>query len=108
MITLYRRGRKKTHDGRKPRRYKRRWKIERLFAWLDNYRKLVICYRRYAENFLGFVRLACVLILLEVHRTEESRTRVRVTYRFGLRAGARSSPELAGHGGSYVAVLGCW
>jgi IS4 transposase len=108
MITLRRRGRKKTHDGRKPRRYKRRWKIERLFAWLDNYRKLVICYRRYAENFLGFVRLACVLILLEVHRTEESRTRVRVTYRFGLRAGAGSSPELAGHGGSYVAVLGCW
>ena len=83
MITLRRRGRKKTHDGRKPRRYKRRWKIERLFAWLDNYRRLVVRYKRYAENFLGFVRLACVLIVLEVHRTEESRTRVRVTYRFG-------------------------
>jgi transposase len=108
MITLHRRGRKKTHDGRKPRRYKRRWKIERLFAWLDNYRRLVVRYKRYAENFLGFVRLACVLIVLEVHRTEESRTRVRVTYRFGPRAGAGSSPELAGHGGSHVAVLGCW
>ena len=36
MITLHRRGRKKTHDGRELRRYKRRWKIERLFAWLGN------------------------------------------------------------------------
>ncbi len=33
--------RPKTQDGRKLRRYKRRWKIERLNAWLQNYRKLV-------------------------------------------------------------------
>jgi transposase len=35
-----------------------------LFAWLSNYRRLVVRYERHAENFLGFVRLACVLILL--------------------------------------------
>jgi hypothetical protein len=28
--------RRKTQDGRPLRRYKRRWKIERLFAWLQN------------------------------------------------------------------------
>ena len=64
MIAPNRRNRKKTQDGRKLRRYKRRWKVERLFAWLGNYRRLVVRYERHADNFLGFVRLACILILL--------------------------------------------
>jgi transposase len=64
MIAPHKRGGKKTQDGRKLGRYKRRWKIERLFAWLGNYRRLVVRYERHAENFLAFVRLACVLILL--------------------------------------------
>jgi transposase len=40
MIAPHRRGRKKlpTQDGRKLRRYRRRWKVERLFAWLQNFR----------------------------------------------------------------------
>jgi IS4 transposase len=36
MIAANRRGRAKTQDGRPLRRTKRRWKIERLFAWLHN------------------------------------------------------------------------
>ncbi len=64
MIAPNRRGRKKTQDGRSLRRYKRRWKIERLFAWLGNYRRLVVRYERHADNFLGFVHLGCILILL--------------------------------------------
>jgi transposase len=43
---------------------KRRWKIERLFAWLGTFRRLVVCYERYALNYLGFVQLGCILILL--------------------------------------------
>ena len=35
------RSRPKTQDGRQLRRYCRRWKIERLFAWLHNFRRLV-------------------------------------------------------------------
>ena len=35
------------------RRYRRRWKIERLFAWFQNFRRLVVRYERYAENFLA-------------------------------------------------------
>ena len=54
----------KTQDGRKLKRYKKRWKIERLFAWLGNFRRLVVRYERRAENYLGFVRLGCILILL--------------------------------------------
>ena len=37
-----RRIRKATQDGRVLRRYRRRWKIERLFAWLHNFRRVVI------------------------------------------------------------------
>jgi hypothetical protein len=42
MIAPHRRGlkRKKTQDGRPLRRYRRRWKVERLFAWLQNFRRL--------------------------------------------------------------------
>ncbi len=59
MMAPHRRNRKKpkTQVGRKLRRYKRRWKIERLFAWLANFRRLVVRYERRAENYLGFVRL---------------------------------------------------
>jgi transposase len=53
-----------TQDGRPLRRYQRRWKIERLFAWLQNSRRLVTRYERRAANFAGFVHLACTLILL--------------------------------------------
>ncbi len=53
-----------TQDGRQLRRYRRRWKIERLFAWLQNFRRLVVRYEVHAENFLAFVRLGCTLILL--------------------------------------------
>lgn len=66
MIAPHRRGRTrpKTQDGRPLRRYKRRWKIERLFAWLGNFRRVVVRYERYALNYLGFVQLGCILILL--------------------------------------------
>jgi transposase len=52
-----------TQDGRPLRRYQRRWKIERLFAWLQNFRRLVVRYERKLDNFLGFVHLAAFIIL---------------------------------------------
>jgi transposase len=53
-----------TQDGRALRRYKRRWKIERLFAWLFNFRRLVVRYEYHAENFQGLIHLAAAVILL--------------------------------------------
>ena len=53
-----------TQDGRPLRRYRRRWKIERLFAWLFNFRRLVVRYEYHAENFQGFLHLAAAVILL--------------------------------------------
>ena len=64
VIAPNRRKRRKTQDGRPLRRYLRRWKIERLFAWLKNFRRLNSRWERYAINFLGMVQLGCALILL--------------------------------------------
>ncbi len=66
LIAPHRRNRKrpKTQDGRPLRHSRRRWKIERLFAWLGNFRRLVVCFERYALKYLGFVHLGCILILL--------------------------------------------
>jgi transposase len=58
------RRRARTQDGRALRRYVRRWKIERLFAWLQNYRRLTTRWERHAINFLGFLQLGCICILL--------------------------------------------
>ena len=46
MIAPHKGDRKKprTQDGRKLRRYKRCWKIEHLFAWLQNFRRIVVRY----------------------------------------------------------------
>lgn len=64
LIAPNRKNRKKSQDGRPLRRYRRRWKIERLFAWLQNFRRLVTRWEYHAENFLGFVHLGCIVILL--------------------------------------------
>jgi len=58
------RTRAKTQDGRKLRRYRRRWKIERTFAWLGNFRRLVIRYERHVLMYASFFHLACCLILV--------------------------------------------
>ncbi len=64
LIAPNRGKRAKTQDGRPLRRYRRRWKIERLFAWLFNFRRLVTRWESDVINFLGFVRLGCIVILL--------------------------------------------
>jgi len=55
---------KRKQDGRPLRRYKRRWKIERLFAWLKQFRRVATRWERKSVNYLGFVQLACIVILL--------------------------------------------
>jgi transposase len=64
MIAANKRGRGRTQDGRPLRRARRRWKIERLFAWLHNSRRLVTRWEYHVENFLGLLQLACARILL--------------------------------------------
>lgn len=66
MISPHRENRKKkkTQDGRKLRRYGRRWKVERLFAWLQNFRKILVRYEMKIRNYPGFIHLGCIVILL--------------------------------------------
>ena len=54
----------KTQDGRPLRRYRRRWHIERLFAWIQCSRRLITRFEHKAQNFLAFLKLRCVVILL--------------------------------------------
>jgi transposase len=46
------------------RRYRRRWKIERLFAWLNKYKRVITRWDRCHERFTAFVHLAFSMILL--------------------------------------------
>lgn len=55
---------KRQQDGRSLRRYKRRWLVERLFSWLKMFRRIGTRYDRKAENYLGLVHLACIVIFL--------------------------------------------
>jgi len=67
MISPHRKNRKKppTQDRRRLRRYERRWLVERFFAWIQWQRRLLVRWEYYAQNFLGFVQLASITILLK-------------------------------------------
>ena len=67
MVAPHRKNRKrrKTQDGRPLRRYARRWKVERFFAWLQWQRRILTRWEYYPNNFLGFVQLASLLILFK-------------------------------------------
>ena len=51
-------------DGRGPRRYKRRWIVERANVRLHAFRHLVTRCENKLENYSGFVHVACMLIAL--------------------------------------------
>lgn len=66
LIAPHKRNRRKpkTQDGRKLRPYKKRWTIERFFAWLQNYRRCLVRWERKLENFQAFIYLAAIIMLL--------------------------------------------
>jgi transposase len=66
LIAPHRKNRRKppTQDGRALRRYKRRWTVERTFAWLGNFRRLVVRYDRLLTIYQAFFHIACFMIVL--------------------------------------------
>ena len=65
MIVPHRKNRKaRTQDGRKLRRYRRRWMVERFFAWLGNFRRLLVRHERRLSNYEALVHLATIVILV--------------------------------------------
>ena len=66
MIAPHRSTRKlNTQDGRHLRRDQRRWLVERFFAWLQWKRRLLLRWEYDATNFLGFIQLASITMLLK-------------------------------------------
>jgi transposase len=66
LIAPHRSNRHRTppQDGRMLRRYKRRWTVERTFAWLGNFRRLVVRYDRSLSIYRAFFHIACFMIVL--------------------------------------------
>jgi len=66
LVCPHRKNRRKapTQDGRALRRYRRRWKVERTFAWLGNFRRLVVRYERRLLMYNAFFHVACLIITL--------------------------------------------
>lgn len=52
-----------TQEGRPLRRYKQRWKIERLFAWLNQYNRILTRGNKSIHHYNNFIYLAFILIL---------------------------------------------
>jgi len=50
------------NDGRRMRRYRRRYVVERTFGWRHSYRRLLVRHEWYAHRYDGFLHLACALI----------------------------------------------
>lgn len=69
LIAPHRSNRSKapTLDGQALRWYRRRWKVERLNAWLQNFRRIATRFEYHAENYLGFVHLGYIKILLRCY-----------------------------------------
>ncbi len=67
-IPLYeRQARKRPKQGRPVRigsSYKERWKVERTFAWLGSFRRLLVRHERCLYTFGAFFLVAFVVVLL--------------------------------------------
>ena len=66
LISPHRKNRTKpsSNDGRRMRRYGRRYKVERAFAWVQSFRRVATRYEWYSDLYDGFVSLACAFIAL--------------------------------------------
>jgi transposase len=51
-------------DGRKLRRYRRRWIVERTNAWLGQFRRQLVRHKHFLLTYRAFFYLACLWITL--------------------------------------------
>src|SRR5271166_4021082 len=66
LIAPYRKNnqRRRYEDGRKLRRYQRRWIVERTNAWLGQFRRLLVRHEHLLSTYRAFFYLACFWITL--------------------------------------------
>jgi transposase len=51
--------------GSRPGSYRHRWKVERTFAWLGNFRRLVVRNDRSITIYEDVFQIACFIIFLQ-------------------------------------------
>ena len=59
---------RRKQDRRKLRRYKRRWRVEALWAQLKRFRRIATRWDLKSANFFGFLQLACSVLMLRAMR----------------------------------------
>jgi transposase len=59
---------RRRQDKRKLRRYKRRWRVEALFAQLKRFRRIATRWDVKSANYFGFLQLGCSVLLLRAMR----------------------------------------
>ena len=66
LLAPHRRNRTKPsrNDGRRMRRYRRRFVVERTFGWLHSYRRIMVRHEWFSHLHIGFVYIASALIAL--------------------------------------------
>ena len=66
VIVPYRENNKarRHEDGRLLRRYRHRWVIERTFAWLGSFRRLLVRHERFTSMYCSLLYFAAALIAL--------------------------------------------
>jgi transposase len=65
LIAPYRKNNKRRYeDGRKMRRYKRLWIVERTNAWLGQFRRLLLRHEHRLSTYYAFFYIACFWITL--------------------------------------------
>jgi transposase len=42
----------------------RRWVVERTHSWMNRFRRLLVRWEKYKENYLGMIHLACACIAI--------------------------------------------
>ena len=55
-------GEEKKDEAGEKRYPARRWVVERTLAWLSKCRALLVRYDKKARNYLGLIKLACILL----------------------------------------------
>jgi len=51
-----------TSNSLEPGKTPRRWVVERLFSWLNRWRRLLVRWEKLSETYQAFLQLACGLI----------------------------------------------
>lgn len=55
-------GEEKLDEGDRKTRPARRWVVERTLGWLNRCRSILVRYAKKASNYLGLIKLACILL----------------------------------------------